>query len=79
MGCHCLLTSFPQKDTIIARDSLVPGLSSVERFLFCFFSVCLGILPLFVKYYLAVSIVFVVVVNVPRIFHTLLLDEFWLT
>ena len=55
------------------------GLSSVEWFLFCFFSVCLGFWPLFVKYYLAVSIVFVVVVNVPRIFHILLLDEFWLT
>lgn len=43
------------------------------------FLLCLGNLPLFVKYYLAVTIAFVVAVNVPRIFHTLLFNESWLT
>ena len=55
------------------------GLSNAEWFLLRFFSVCLWNLPLFVKYYLAVAIAFVVAVNVPRIFHTLIFDEFWLT
>lgn len=68
-----------KQDTIVARDSLVLGLSNAGGSC-SVFSVSLGILPLFIKYYLFVPAVFVVVVvNAPRIRHTLVLDELRLT
>lgn len=80
------LPPFPQSQDIHeSRNSLVLWLNIVGDS-YCFFSVYLGILPLFIKYYLSLSIVFVVGiggggggVKVPRIFHTLCVDELWLT